>query len=74
MHYKVSTPKVIEFRSKLRFKQPDIVLTKEQSVVPKIMKTFSNENTLPRHSVLSYQIDLCSPEDILAIEVDEKLG
>ena len=74
MHYKVSTPKAIEFRSKLGFKQPDIILTKEQSVVPKIMKTFSNENTLPQHSVLNYQTDLCSLEDILAIEVDEKLA
>ena len=37
---KILTPRPIEFRSKLGFKQHDIVLTKEQSVMPKIMKTF----------------------------------
>ena len=51
MHCKVSTPKPIEFRSKLGFKQHDIVLTKEPSVTPKTMKTFSNEKILPKHSV-----------------------
>ena len=30
MHCKISTLKVIEFRSKLGFKQHDIVLSKEQ--------------------------------------------
>ena len=55
---KVSTPKALEFRSKLGFKQHDIVLSKEQSMTPKIMKTFSNEKTLPQYSVLSYIIDL----------------
>ena len=43
MHCKVSTPKEIEFRSNLGFKQHDIILTKEQSEIPKIMKAFSNE-------------------------------
>ena len=37
------------------------------------MKIFSNEKTLPQHSVLSYQIDLYFPEHKLAIEVDEKV-
>ena len=72
MYCKISTPKAIEFRSKLGFKQHDIVLSKKQSVIPKKMKTFLNEETLPQHSVLSYQIDLYFPEHKLAIEVDEK--
>ena len=33
IHCKVSTLKVIEFRSKLGFKQHDIVLSKEQWVI-----------------------------------------
>ena len=33
-----------------------IILTKEQSVIPKIMKTFPNEKMLPQNSVLSYQL------------------
>ena len=58
MHCKVSIPKGIEFRSKLGFKQHDIVLRKEQPVILKlkIMKTFSNEKTLPQYYILSYQI------------------
>ena len=42
-HCKVSRPKAIQFGSKVGFKQHDIVLSKEQSVIPKIMKTFLNE-------------------------------
>ena len=33
MHCRVSTPKSIEFKSKLGFNQSDIKLTKEQSVL-----------------------------------------
>ena len=42
MHCK-ATKEVVEFRSKLGFKQNDKVWKKEQSVTTKIMKTFSNE-------------------------------
>ena len=69
MHCKILIPKAIKFRSKLGFEQHDIVLTKEQSVILKIMNPFSNEKKLPQHSVLSYKIDL---EHKLAIEADEK--
>ena len=41
IHCKVSTSKAIELRFKLGFQQHDIILCKEQSVIPKIMKTFS---------------------------------
>ena len=47
-------------------------MTKEESVIPKIMKTFSNKKTLPQHSVLSYQIDLYFPEHKLAMAVDKR--
>ena len=72
MHCRVSTPKAIEFRAKLGFNQHDVILSKEQSVISKIIKTFSNVKTLPQHSVLSYKIDLYFPEHKLAIEVGEK--
>ena len=61
MTCKVSIPKGIEFRSKLGFKQHDIVLRKEQPMILKIMKTFSNEQTLPQHYILSYQIYIYFP-------------
>ena len=53
MHCKISTLKVIEFRSKLGFKQHDIVLSKEQWVISKMMETFSNGNTWSQSSVLT---------------------
>ena len=54
---RVSTPKAIEFRSKLGFKQHDIILSKEQLVISKRTKLFSNEKMLQQHSVLSSRID-----------------
>ena len=39
-----------KFRTRLGFKQYDAILTKEQSLLPKIMKT--------KYNVLSYRIDL----------------
>ena len=69
---KISTPEAIEFRSKLGFDQHDIPLSKEQPLVPKIMKLFTNEQILPQNSVFSYKIDLYFPEHKLAIEVHEK--
>ena len=72
MHCKVSTPKAIEFKSKLGLKQHDITLTREQSVTTKTMKLFSYEKILLQKSVSSYKIDLYFPEHKLAIAVDEK--
>ena len=46
MSCRVSTPEAIEFRSKLGFKQHDIILRKEQSVISKVTKLLSNEKTL----------------------------
>ena len=72
MNCRVSTPKAIEFRSELGFKQHDIVQSFiHQSVISKI-KLFSNEKILLQHSVLDYKIDLYFPKHILVIEVDEK--
>ena len=72
MNCRVSAPKTIEFISKLRFKQDDMILTKEQSVISKITKLFGKEEILVQHSVLEYKIDLYFPKHKLAIEVDEK--
>ena len=37
------TPAAIEFRSTLGFKQNDVIMTKEQSILTKIMKVFASE-------------------------------
>ena len=43
MRFRVSTPEAIGFKSGLGFKQHDITLSKEQSVILKVTKLFSNE-------------------------------
>ena len=48
-------------------------MTKEQSVLTKIMKTFASEEILLQYSVLSYRIYLYFPRHRLAIEVDQKV-
>ena len=70
MDCRTSTP--IEFRTKLGFNQHDLIMTKEQSVLTKIIKALEREKILLQHSVLSYKIDLYFVEHKLAIEVDEK--
>ena len=67
-----SRKKIGYFRSKLGFKLHDITISKEGPVTTKTIKTFLIQKTIPRHFVLSYQIDLYFPENKLAIEVDEK--
>ena len=43
MSCRVSILEAIKFRSKLRFKQNDIILSEEQSMISQITKLFSNE-------------------------------
>ena len=56
MHCRISTPKVTEFRSKLEFKQHDIMLTTEQSLLRSVMNVFEGENMQSQCSVLGYRI------------------
>ena len=70
--YKGSEEKTLNFRSKLGFKQQNIIMNKEQLVTTKIIQLFAKEEVLLQHSVLGYRIDLYFPEHKLAIEVDEK--
>ena len=70
--YKGSEEKRLNFRSKLGFKQQNIIMNKEQLVTTKIIQLFAKEEVLLQHSVLGYRIDLYFPEHKLAIEVDEK--
>ena len=72
MHCRVSTPKTVEFRSKLGFNKNDITLPKEQSLLIPLMNAFEGENMQTEYSVLGYKIDLYFHDYKLAIEVDEK--
>ena len=42
----------IEFRSKLKFKQHNLIITKELSVLKQIMNLFTTEKKLMQHSVI----------------------
>ena len=65
------TPTPSEFGSKLGFDQHDLIMTKGQSVLTKVLKIFAREKTL-QHLVLNYRTDLYFPDHKLAIEADEK--
>ena len=60
-----------KFRTKLGFKQYEIILTKEHSVLLKIMNSFEGENMPGQYNVLGYRSDLCLNGYKLAIEIDE---
>ena len=47
-------------------------MTKEQSLLTKIIKVFAKEEILLQYYVLGYRIDLYFPEHELAIKFDEK--
>ena len=59
------------FRTLLGFKENDTFLSKEQSVLNKIMKIFSRDEIILQHKILDYQIDAYFPKYKLAIEIDE---
>ena len=61
-----------KFRTLLGFRENDMMLTKEQSVLKLIMDAFEGENMQTQYSVLGYKIDLYFHGYKLAIEVDEK--
>ena len=41
-----------KFRTRLRFKQHDVIVTKEQSVLTKIMSSYEGENMQTQYKVL----------------------
>ena len=60
-----------KFRTKLGFKQYDVILTKDQSALTKIMSSFKGENIQTQYNVLSYRINLYFHGYKFAIEIDE---
>ena len=45
-------PIAVQFKTKLGFNQHDLIMTKQQSVLTKIIKIFTSEKILLQHSVL----------------------
>ena len=56
----------------MKLKLYDAIMTKEESVLTKILQVFAREKILQQHKVLNYYIDLYFLDYELAIEVDEK--
>ena len=65
------TTSVHKFRTSLGFKQYDVILTKEQSVLTKIISSFEGEKMKTQFNGLSYRIDLYFHDYKLAREIDE---
>ena len=61
----------MKFRTRLGFKQYDVILTKQQSVLTRIMSSIEGENMQAQYNVLSDRIDLYFHDYKLAIEIDE---
>ena len=59
------------FRLLLGFNEHDIFLTKEQSIINKLLETFSREEISLQHFVLGYKIDAYFVKYKLAAEIDE---
>ena len=72
MQCRLSAEETENFRSELLFKQHNIIMTKEQSVLKSIKDAFEGENMQTQYNVLGYKIDLHFYDYKLAIEVDEK--
>ena len=65
------TTAAYKFSTRLVFKQYDIILTKEQSVLTKIMGSFEGEIMQTQYDVFGYRIDLYFHEYVHAIGIDE---
>ena len=58
-----------KFRTRLGFKQYNVILMKEQSVLTKIISSFEAENMQAQYNVLSYRMDLYFHDYKLAIKL-----
>ena len=72
MHCRLSPEETEKFRSELGFKQHNILMTNEQSVLKSIKDAFEGENMQTQYSDLGFKTDLYFCDYKLAIEVDEK--
>ena len=60
-----------EFRERLGYRQYDVILTKEQSAVTKVMASFEGEDIETQLYVLGPEINSSFHDYNLAVEVDQ---
>ena len=65
------TRSVHKCRTRLGFKQYNLILTKEQSVITAIVRSFEGENMQTQYNLLGYRNDLYFHDYKRAIEIDE---
>ena len=65
------TTSVDKFIERLGFRQYDVILTTEQSVLIKIMSSFEEKNVQTQYNVLGYRSYLYFHDYSVAIEIDE---
>ena len=61
-----------KFRTGLVFKQYHVILTKEKSVLTKIINLFEEQNIQTQYNVLSYKIELYLHDYKLTIDIGKK--
>ena len=59
------------FRTRLGFKQYHVILTKEQSALTKVKRSFDTGNIQTEYNVLGYRIELYLHYYKHALEIDE---
>ena len=65
------TTAAYRFRTRLGFKQYDVILTREQSMPTKIKSSFERENMQTQYCEIDYRIDLYFHDYKLEIEIDK---
>ena len=65
------TTAAYKFRTRSEFRHHDVILTKEQLVLTKIMSSFEGENMQTQYHPLGPRIDLYFHDYKLAIEIDK---
>ena len=70
MHCREASLKSFEFKNRFGINHHGLILTKEQSVIIKIFKSFPGIKMIEQDSVLKYRIDLYLLDYKLAIEID----
>ena len=68
---KLAIKKIMDCRTTLGLKQYDVILTKEQWELTKIMISFKGENMQTQYNILGYRIGLYFHNYKLAVEIDE---
>ena len=66
------TTPAVRYSAKSGFSQHDPIMTKEQSILSKIVTLFAAEEIILQHNVLGYRIDAYFLKHKLVIEVDEQ--